>query len=330
LGWVSVPNLEIRNLYGPGKHLQTNSQGFRKTEEIGPEEPSGKARVICSGDSFTLGYGVSNGHTWCDLLEQLDVHLQSVNMGQGGYGVDQAYLWFRRDAADLAHSVHVLAFVTEDFRRMAASDLTGYAKPKLIVTPKGLELRNVPVPESSSLAGARREDVRNRIRQLRVIELGRLALRKLGFDASVGQDSSREGLSAEATAGVFHVLLDSLVAVNQQKESSLILVHLPQEHELLAPEPPVEYVFWQERLSAEATARGIIYIDLVSELRELPGHRIRAMFIQKTIGNLYGSAGHYTEEGNARVAAHIHARLNKLPALSAKRESLNGADGADK
>jgi hypothetical protein len=328
LGWVSVPNLEIRDLYGPGKHLQTNSRGFRKAEDIGPEEPIDRARVICSGDSFTLGYGVSNDDAWCELLEQLDVNLQSVNMGQGGYGVDQAYLWFRREAGDLAHSAHVFAFVTEDFRRMASSDLTGYAKPRLTVTSEGLELLNVPIPESSSLAGARREHVRSTVRRLRVIELGRLALGKLGFGAPAAQESSPEASSAEAAARVFHVLLDSLVATNRRKGSSLLLVHLPQEYELSAPEPNADYMFWQERLKAESAARGIPYIDLVSELRELPSHRVTAMFIQKTIRNLYGSAGHYTEDGNARVAAHVHARLNELPELRARLDSLNSANGS--
>lgn len=331
LGWVSLPDVEVLDLYGPGKHLRTNSRGFRKGEDIDPEEPVGRARVICSGDSFTLGYGVSNENAWCELLERLDARLQTVNMGQGGYGVDQAYLWFRRDAADLEHSVHLFAFVTEDFRRAAEPDLTGYSKPWLTVSSGELEVRNVPVPDRSPLAGTRREETRSTIRGLRVIELGRLAWGKLrpgSPDADTRPPETPEGsrevlqpaFERDEVARVFPVLLDSLVAINRRKGSLLALIHLPQEHELSEPELDQDYVYWRERLRAESAARDIPYLDLISDLRELPAHRITAMFIQKDISNLIGSALHYTEEGNALIAAEVHARLSEHPEFRAKLE----------
>ncbi len=90
LGWVNKPNVRFDDFYGLGKHLLINSQGFRNEEVFTPDVPLGMQRVICSGDSYTLGFGVANQDTWCAQLEVLFPHLQAVNMGQGGYGVDQA------------------------------------------------------------------------------------------------------------------------------------------------------------------------------------------------------------------------------------------------
>ena len=50
--------------------------------------PPGKTRIICSGDSFTLGFGVDNEHTWPQQLAARNANLETVNMGQGGYGAD--------------------------------------------------------------------------------------------------------------------------------------------------------------------------------------------------------------------------------------------------
>src|SRR5262245_36434568 len=68
LGWVNEPNVDIPDMYGPGIYLRTNGQGFRNNHSVSPAVPAKKARIICSGDSFTLGYGVDNDHTWCSRL----------------------------------------------------------------------------------------------------------------------------------------------------------------------------------------------------------------------------------------------------------------------
>ena len=91
LGWVSVPNTFIPDMYGAGRALRINAQGFRGNEPVTRWVPPGKVRVICSGDSFTFGYGVDNDHGWCQQLAALDARMQTVNMGQSGYGVDASH-----------------------------------------------------------------------------------------------------------------------------------------------------------------------------------------------------------------------------------------------
>src|SRR5262245_25280565 len=107
LGWTNIPNVSLKDYYGPGLDLTTNAQGFRGTRPVDVAVPPGMLRIICSGDSMTLGYGVRDDQTWCQRLASLDPRIEAVNMGQGGYGVDQAYLWYRRDGAALEHQLHI-------------------------------------------------------------------------------------------------------------------------------------------------------------------------------------------------------------------------------
>jgi hypothetical protein len=160
LGWVNGPGVHITDMYGPGVYLRTNAQGFRNDHDVDPAVPAGKFRVICSGDSFTLGFGVDNDHTWCHLLSVLDPRIEAVNMGQGGYGVDQAYLWYKRDGAKLATNLHLLAFVTEDFPRMQSDKFLGFGKPTLALEHDSLVVKNVPVPTRAYNLAVAREQYR--------------------------------------------------------------------------------------------------------------------------------------------------------------------------
>ena len=146
LGWVNIPNIHIEDMYGPGVYVRTNSQSFRNNEDFNVSVPNNKIRVICSGNSFTFGYSVDNDHTWCQLLATKDDRLETINMGQGGYGIDQAYLWYKRDGSKLEHDIHIFAFITSDFKRMERSDFNGYGKPLLKLQKGALVATNVPAP----------------------------------------------------------------------------------------------------------------------------------------------------------------------------------------
>ena len=69
LGWINRPSLSIPDLYGPGRSLHTNSLCLRATCEYQNKVAPGVVRLLCSGDSFTLGYGLDDQDTWCAKLE---------------------------------------------------------------------------------------------------------------------------------------------------------------------------------------------------------------------------------------------------------------------
>jgi len=316
LGWAHVPGVRIEDLYGPGAWLQTNSQGFRAERDFKERVPAGRFRVICSGDSFTLGYGVANDETWCARLETLDPRLETVNMGQGGYGIGQAWLWYRRDGMRFDHQVHVFAFMFDDFHRMQQSTFIGYGKPVLALRGGKLVALNTPVPRrpffADGLAGLQRATGNLRATDLvRVIRGGAKPPRRTGRSRAPG----------DAPSSVLRKVFDELLAANRAKESQLVLLYLPA---------PVDWKGsvsdgWRRFVRREARGRGLPFLDLVAELRRLSASEVDSLFIRPGELEYIGAAGHFNPKGNAWVAERLYATLVAQPSFAARL----GAPGAE-
>ncbi len=148
VGWTYTPGFVREDVYGPGRHIHINTNGFRGLVDVAPEKSAGRYRVVCVGDSFTFGSGVGDEEGWCPQLAKIDPRIEAVNMGVGAAGVDQSVLWYRRDGAPLEHDLVIFAFIGPDFRRMipdARSVIN--PKPRFMIVDGRLELTNVPVPD---------------------------------------------------------------------------------------------------------------------------------------------------------------------------------------
>lgn len=301
LGWVNMPNVHIEDMYGPGVYLKTNSQLFRNNEDFSEKVPDGKVRIICSGDSFTLGYGVDNDHTWCQRLVSIDGRLETVNMGQGGYGVDQSYLWYKRDGAKLDQDIHLFAFITDDFRRMLGKKMGGYGKPVLALEDGLLVVGNVPVPKRSYYMPWL-TSIRRTAKGLKTVELLRRLLRRRSPSPLVSVGGQKEDPHKAVVSRIFQ----DLKRMSQTRGGTLVLVHLPAIGDFMGAgsEP------WREFLAAEARKQDIILIDLIEEFRKRDPQKIRGMFFK--------AHGHYTEEGNAYIARALYDRLLAVPEISDK------------
>lgn len=303
LGWINLPNLHVEDMYGPGIDLQTNSQSFRNRQDVPVHAPPGSLRFLCSGDSFTLGYGVSNDRTWCQTLATYDRRFEAVNMGQGGYGFDQAFLWFRRDGARLDHQLHLFAFITEDFQRMRSNRFIGYGKPLLRLDGGELVVGNVPVPRRVpvfSWLAAHRGHLAN----LASVHLGQAVAAKLG--------PNRQSLPAaddDKWQPVVRKIVEELVALNRAKGSRLVLVHLPTRQDYRA----CGSAGWETFLAETSRQLDVPLFDLIPDLSELPPGEVDGMFLAPGQVQYFGAAGHYTERGNAWVARHLYDRLKALP-----------------
>lgn len=309
LGWVNARSIVEPDLYGPGRTLTTNARGFRGVREVDDAVPAGVLRVICSGDSFTLGYGVSDEHTWPAELAQLDERLETVNMGQGGYGLDQAYLWFVRDAAPLAHDVHLFAFVANDFERMRSSRFLGYGKPRLYVGQSGPVVSGVPVPAESLRSPWWTQNSR-RFFDLRLLSLARRAAGPSEAAADAMDDVEAHAVSAQ--------IFSELARLNAAKHSNLVLVFLPNKDHT-APGRLTRLSGWMQRAVDGARADGTTWIDLTEDFERLTGNEREQLFIPRGEIELPGAAGHYSAAGNRFVAERLHARLGQLGLLAAKR-----------
>ncbi|MDJ0847141.1 MAG: hypothetical protein QNK04_02045 [Myxococcota bacterium] len=291
LGWVNEPGFHDADFYGPGRALSINAQGFRGTRDVTPKPAPDRPRVVCSGDSFTLGYGVGDADTWCARLETTVQGVEAVNMGQGGYGIGQSYLWYRRDGAGLRPRVHLFAFITADFGRMLSESFLGYGKPVVRVRAGELAIENVPVPRGSYRVPwlvSRREAFAS----LRSVAFLRRVLGREAFPAP----SDPTELPRVATS-----IFAELARINGAQGTELVLVYLPMRGDAGGGRDGRIARFVRKA----AKNHGLELVDLVDEAERLPPERRRALFLAPGAVPYPGASGHLSREGNRWVAGRL-------------------------
>jgi hypothetical protein len=159
LGWVVGPNRRSADglYFSSAEGLRSPSPGVALRERAGPR------RIALVGDSFTFGLEVGYTDTWGHHLEQaLGPDVQVLNFGVDGYGVDQAYLRYARDARPWRPDVVILGLINHDlFRSLAVYSFVSFpgwpfpfAKPRFVLDGERLSLLNVPLPSPSSILAA--------------------------------------------------------------------------------------------------------------------------------------------------------------------------------
>lgn len=304
LGWVSVPNVAIPDMYGPGADLHTTTQGFRGRVDPPAEAPAGKARLVCSGDSFTFGHGVGDDETWCALLARLDPRLETVNMGEAGYGVDQAFLWYRRDGARLAPAVHVFAFIDGDFDRMrTARFLDDYGKPTLALRDGTLVVEDVPAWRRPFWMPTVR--VREIVKRTKLYELASRLRERAGAPATPALDVNERTRVVDVALAVFA----ELRALAARNDGELVLVYLPAAFDCRLPASAPSGLAWWPLVEPRARAAGFRIVDLSAACRSLSAAEQDALFIPAGAGVYYAAVGHYTVAGNRFVAEALRREL---------------------
>jgi hypothetical protein len=151
LGWTVAP---VRNS-ADGLYL-SSTEGIRSPRAglSFSESPAPRSRVALVGDSFTFGLEVKYEDTWGAQLESaLGEGVQVLNFGVDAYGVDQAYLRYRRDVRPWRPNVVILGIIDHDFARTMgvygfltfAEGAWPFAKPRLVLTEGRLDTLNVPL-----------------------------------------------------------------------------------------------------------------------------------------------------------------------------------------
>jgi len=140
LGWVP----SVGQFSRTGWAWTVLASGLRSN---GRPAPATKGGILTVGDSFTFGDEVDDVYTWPSQLEGL-LRQRVLNAGVFAYGIDQAYLRAEKLADVYDPRVIVLAFIDNDISRTQLSYYQRRWKPYFEYGANGLELRNVPVPES--------------------------------------------------------------------------------------------------------------------------------------------------------------------------------------
>lgn len=312
LGWINKANFVRPDMYGPGIGMHTNSQRFRNAEDITREVPPGRLRVVVTGDSFALGYGVGDDATWCHQLSVLDPKLEVVNMGQGGYGPDQAWLWYKRVRDEFAHDVHLFTFITIDFSRMPHPNFNGYGKPVLSVRDGKLVVENTPVPRTPYLLSR----IAVNGAAFRELNTYRVASRVLS-PVVIPPPSADAAL--QQSRDVVAEIAGELQAWHRKHGSLLVFVHLP-----IASDYNQADLAWHDYLQSKSEEDGWIYLDLIQDLKQLPEEEVPTLFLKDGEVNFPGAAGHYNAAGSAYIARLLHRRLMEIDGFAERVERLEG------
>jgi len=292
IGWVNVPQLFVKDMYGTGKYLQTNSQGFRNAQDFLGKLPKDKIRIICSGDSFTLGLGVSNDESWCQQLTHLDSRLETMNLGQGGYSVGQAYLLYQRKADQFEHQIHIFAFITDDVLMRNNKDFSGYQKPYFTLNDDQLVVHNIPVPKASYI--------------MPWMATHRKILNELSIVKILSSVFKPRPISSEEEN--HQMLLKMLETFKTRKDTALVAVFLPHldDFDKLGKQSKRLRSF----LHRELKQQNIIFVDLFDDFGRLS---------KKQLNNMFNKDKHYSVVGNQFVSRLIHRQLQDLKVFDGAR-----------
>ena len=315
LGWVTKPSLSLPDSWS-GSGIHTNAQGFRGQSNIARHIPSGRIRVLCSGDSFAFSEQVGDDEAWCQLLMRLDERLETVNFGESGYGVDQAYLRYVRDTAPLEYNIHLFTFIGGDLTRMGRTDHYGYAKPYFQLESDTLVVKGVPVPRALPSVTRFSTWLSERLQSLQLgARITRRASSTFASERTTG--SERMELARKRIAPLAKQVFHEVQRLNKEKNSVAVFVYLPTEMELDETLPwtssCISCETWRPWIAAAMDSLGYNFIDLTPALREVPLDTAVRFFIPED--------GHYTAAGNAWVAESLYERLRSLPDVAPLLES---------
>ena len=280
LGWKLTPGRRDRVTEGGSQPDTTNAQGFRSDHDFTAEVPSGRYRIVFLGDSFTHGTG-GDAETFPAQVEALVPKIEAVNMGHPAYGIDQLYLWYKRDGTLLKTNLLLFAFIEDDFNRMTSDTFLLFRpKPKLVARGDKLDVLNVPVPRWNTF-------------------LTNTALYKVLHKAGERYASRYELFPT------VDLIFRDLKALSEERHQELVLVYLPSLNDGLgSPHPPREIAAHAEQI---AKSRQILFWNLTSMFDGLSTTEIAAHFAKDQ---------HYNGRGNRLAATTlVHLLRERFPDL---------------
>ncbi len=311
LGWTIRPGASWE-LY------RSNSRGVRSDREYAVPAPPGVVRIAAYGDSFTHGNDVENPAAWPAQLETLIPALEVVNLGVGGYGLDQAYLRHLEDGRGFQPDFALVGFMPGDLHRnvntyrpfLSPDTSLPAAKPRFMLAGAGLAELSNPLASPDAYR--------------RLLADPPTVLNELGaHDAYFEHRYKAHPLDWAPSVRLVRLIADEIVSPvrsyglwmkNKQfdpdSEAFRVTIRLFEEfHRTLEEEgiesvivilPSAKDVRWHRRgeatryepLLAALEARGLVFIDLVHAFSE------RGATLE--MDELF--VGHYSVAGNRIVA----------------------------
>jgi lysophospholipase L1-like esterase len=147
LGWFPRPSSHGEFVDSRRVAVSHNSNGFRDPEP-GPRL-NALPKVIVLGDSFVWGYDVEGEERFTEKLRPRHPQRAIYNFGVSGYGTDQEFLLWQREANKYKPRIVLLVFCCENDSKDNSWNVRngGYFKPFFVKQGAELRLQGIPVPK---------------------------------------------------------------------------------------------------------------------------------------------------------------------------------------
>lgn len=122
------PSFKFRHTSADGTwHFATNAQGFRDSYDYKYEKAPGARRILCLGDSQTLGFEARQERIFPTVIEQrlrrLGHNVEVLNTAVPGFGTAEEFAFFENEGLKYKPDVVVLGWHISDFAENEASGL---------------------------------------------------------------------------------------------------------------------------------------------------------------------------------------------------------------
>jgi hypothetical protein len=282
--------------------------------------PQGVSRIEVFGDSFALGDEVSARESWPYLVEQrlheTGHRAEVMNLGAIGYGMDQAFLRWRKTGAAYLPGVVVFGLQVENIRRnvnllrpLYIADLP-FAKPRFLDTDEGLRLINMPAEPAQRVV--------DRVRDPESWNLGKHEAyynaadltprfwqrsRLLAFTVDRGAAALGRGRAENREAGrqydlAMRILIDFEESV-RARGAQFVVLHIPRQVDLKAFRDGVST---PDTRFVRAVSNRFSIVDPVTELLDAAA--------RSGLESLFRKGGHYSPAGNGVLATVLTRRLS--------------------
>jgi hypothetical protein len=275
-GWTLRPNShEVL----AGKEYTINEHGFRSLTAY-RDDPR-RFKVMIVGDSITFGADADDRETWPYLLQQRAPELNVINLGVGGYGLDQMYITLVEEIDKYRPDLVIAAYIHDDLYRTLLS-FRDYLKPRFYPDGDDLVLTNVPIGDPV--------EVYRRLTTERTWELRSLK-------ALATLISGSRGLNGAPARKIGFRLVRKMRETAEAKGAEFVLLNLACQGSLTDLQTPD---------FGEAFLR-----DCRDRLPGLKTIETRRVFWAKRTGTPWGE-GHYTRRESAVVGELVSQQIRTL------------------
>lgn len=321
LGWRGKPDIRLRFRRPQFDALIAHDgEGFRVPEP--PRPAAARRRVLVLGDSFTWGWGVSQGAVYTDHLQRQLPDTAIVNRGVNGFGTAQQLLLLEDELARSGADLVLLQFFFNDLH----DNVSPKRGRRPLFTLDGERLVR-PSGALRPLHGSLRRWLKDHSRTFLLFDFTTRTLRNAGEDAALPvPPPSGQPLAAGPPppgAPVTARLLTAMADTARRHGARFAIAYAPHHSELGDPDAVPPDIRAAHAVAADAAGGDVAWIDLTPAL---------AAAAQRGEAVLFDGDDHWTPHGHALVAEALLA--SGVFELAAQRDGgsggiVGGEDGAD-